>query len=409
MRKVRIAILLLFAVTLASCFKDADFDPVNGQSAGHKQPGRLPSEETRRVMIMYSAGFNSLSSPLSTDLEELEEGFVPLAQSRGDNILLVFSRLNYNGYGNPVAPVLYRLYKDREGAVVKDTLLRWKDQNQACDPAILNEVMTYAREKYPARGYGLVFSSHGSGWLPANNSSKASVKSVGQDADTGRVLEMELHDFVRALPYKLDYVIFDACFMGCVEVAWALREKAGLVGFSPTEIMSDGFNYLTLAERLIGSSESDVLGVCHDFFAQYTSPEQKYPYATITLVDPGAMQPLADVSKTLFERYRTAIAGLTSTDVQRYYRKGQNVRNEHLFDLRDMVEKAGASASEMEQFDAALKACVLYEAHTKMFMTSLPLIHVCGLSVYLPSSGDGALDTFYKTYVGWNNETKLIP
>ena len=408
MRKVRIAILLLFAVTLASCFKDADFDPVNGQSAGHKQPGRLPSEETRRVMIMYSAGFNSLSSPLSTDLSELEEGFVPSSQSREDNILLVFSRHTYSGYSSPLAPVLYRLYKDREGTVVRDTLLRWMDQNQACDPAVLNEVMTFAREKYPARGYGLVFSSHGAGWLPANNSSKVSAKSVGQDADTGRVLEMELHDFVRALPYKLDYVVFDACFMGCVEVAWALREKAGLVGFSPTEIMSDGLNYFNLAGRLIGSSEPDVLGVCQDFFAQYTSPEQKDPYATITLVDLSAMQPLADVCKTLFERYRTAIAGLTSADVQRYYRRGQNARHEHLFDLRDMVEKAGASASEMEQFDAALKACVLYEAHTKMFMTSLPLNHVCGLSVYLPRTGDDALNSFYKTYVDWNNATGLI-
>ena len=119
------------------------------------------------------------------------------------------------------------------------------------------------------------------------------------------------------------------------------------------------------------------------------------------------MQPLADVCKTLFERYRTAIAGLTSTEVQRYYRQGQNVRHEHLFDLRDMVDKAGASASEMEQFDAALKACVLYEAHTKTFM-SLPLNHVCGLSVYLPRTGDDALNSFYKTYVDWNNATGLI-
>lgn len=415
MRKVRIAVLLLMAVMAGSCFKDADFEPTNGSDVSHSQPGRLPSEETRRVMVMYSGGFNNLSGALTADLQEMETGFVPSAQTRADNILLIFSRHTDSGYSDPVAPVLYRLYKDREGEIVRDTLLRWKPEDQACDPAVLKEVMTYARRNFPAKGYGLVLSSHGAGWLPAKNDTRASVKSIGQDNDTGRVLEMELHDFVNALPYKLEYVLMDACFMGCVEVAWALREKAALVGFSPTEIMSDGFDYKTLADRLIGPvyafpgsvSEPDVLAVCQDYFAQYTSPKQSSPYATITLVDPTAMQPLADVCKTLFEKYRAAIAALNTWDVQQYYRKGVNARHEHLFDLRHMISQAGASDAELAQFDAALKTCVLYEAHTERFM-SLWLKDVCGLSVYLPSSGDDALDNYYKTYVEWNNATGLI-
>lgn len=407
MKKMRIGIWAVLTLLVAtSCFKDADFAPTQGGSDSRHQPGRLPSEESRQVMVMYSAGFNSLSNSLRADLEELERGYVPAAQSRSDHILLVLSRRVISDYSNPVAPVLYRLYKDQAGEVVRDTLLRWKPEDQASDPAVLEEVMNFARDKYPAKGYGLVFSSHGAGWIPEKATSHASVKSIGQDADTDRVLEMEIPDFVNSLPYKLDYVLLDACFMACVEVAWALRDKAQVVGFSPTEIMSDGFNYLTLAQRLL-ASEPDVLGVCQDYFAQYTSASQSSPYATITLVDPGAMQPLADVCKTLFERYREAIANLTTTQVQRYYRQGVNPRHEHLFDLRHMIQQAGASASELEQVDAALDACIIYEAHTERFM-SLWLKNVCGLSVFMPSSGDENLNRYYKNYVEWNNATQLV-
>jgi hypothetical protein len=407
MKKLHIGIWVVLALLAAtSCFKDADFSPVSGESGSRTQPGRLPSEETRQVMIMYSAGFNSLSGALTTDLRQMEEGFVPTAQSRADHILLVLSRHTHSGYSTPVAPVLYRLYKDREGNVVRDTLLRWKPEDQACDPAVLREVMTFAKEKFPAKGYGLVLSSHGSGWIPSPDALEIEAKSIGQDADTGQELEMDLPDFVNALPYKLDYILLDACYMACVEVAWALKDKTKLVGFSPTEIMSDGFNYLTLADRLL-RSEPDALGVCTDYFAQYTDPRQGSPYASITLVDAGAMQPLADICKTLFERYRGPISRLSKTQVQRYFRWNQNPRFEHLYDLRHMLQQAGATEADLAQFDAALKKCVLYEAHTERFM-SLWLTNVCGLSVYLPSSGDDDLNQYYMNQVEWNNATELI-
>ena len=119
------------------------------------------------------------------------------------------------------------------------------------------------------------------------------------------------------------------------------------------------------------------------------------------------MGPLADVCKTLFEKYRPQLASLSTSEVQRYFRKGYNPRLEYFFDLRHMLEKAGASAQEMAQVDAALKACILYEAHTDYFM-SLRLKDVCGMSVYMPSCGNEAQDAYYKATVDWNNATQLI-
>ena len=39
---------------------------------------------------------------------------------------------------------------------------------------------------------------------------------------------------------------------------------------------------------------------------------------------------------------------------------------------------------------------------------SLELRNVCGLSVFLPSSGDDYFKSYYKEHVSWNTETQLI-
>ena len=194
--------------------------------------------------------------------------------------------------------------------------------------------------------------------------------------------------------------------MGCVEVAWALKGKARWVAFSPTEIMSDGFNYKTLTRHLL-QRYPDVVGVCEDYFAQYTDPSQTTPYATITLVDTEKMQPLADICKTLFAKYRAQLNTLPTTTVQRYFREMTEHRYDYLFDLRHMLECAGMTEEEAAALDAALDQCIGYQANTSRFL-SLKLEHVCGLSVYMPSSGNAAMDAYYKENVEWNNATELI-
>jgi len=407
MRKTIIGLFLLL-VSAVSCFKDNNFSPEQGSSEPSSPGTRTPVEETRRVMIMYSAGFNSLSSYLEADLGEMvADGYVPKAGSREEHVLLIFSRLSLYGDSVPEAPVLYRLYKDQNDKPVRDTLYRFQPEDQGSDPAVLNKVMELARHYFPAKGYGLVFSSHGAGWLPSKNSTPESkVRSIGQDYDTGRVHEMEVQDFVKAIPFPLDYILLDCCFMGCVEVAWALKDVTPVVGFSPTEIVADGFDYKLIASRLL-APQPDAQAVCEDFYAQYIDPKQNRPYATITLVDTQKLQPLADVCKTLFQKYRLKLATLSPDKVQHYYRDNGEYRYYYFFDLRHMLVQAGITAQETTALDQALDGCILYERHTPKFF-SLVLRNVCGLSVYLPSAGNATLDTYYKENIAWNQATQLI-
>jgi hypothetical protein len=230
------------------------------------------------------------------------------------------------------------------------------------------------------------------------------VKSIGQDVHSGMSYETDLKEFAEAIPMKMDYILFDACLMGGVEVAYELAEKCDKIGFSLTEVLADGFNYNTLAYNLLGNRQtSDPEAVCKDYFKQYEVQTGVNQSATISLVDCRKIRNLADVCSELFEKYRTEIASVSYVNVQRYYRSSHH----WFYDLRSILRNAGVSAADLQRLDAALEECVMYNKHTPSFMGSFDIAECCGLSMYLPSHGHDELSKYYRT-LSWNEATGLV-
>ena len=415
MSKNRITALVVFLFAVCSCFKDPDFDSgiPGADNGGRTQPERAYSESGRRVMIMVSAGFNSLSGYLSQDLLDLEQGYLPVGTSFNTDVVLVLSRLpeRYGNYSVECPPVLYRLYQDSEYNVHKDTLRIWADDTPLCKKETLQDALTFIHNKFPAKGYGLVLSSHASGWLPDGyyadpskyeKSANKGYRSIGQDIVGSGAVEMELKDFADAIPMHLDYLLLDACLSGCVEVAWELREKTDMIGFSPTEVLADGFDYLNITRRLL-DTVPDPVDVCREYFEFYNSQSGSDRSATITAVDTRKMEPLAEICRTLFEKYRSSILALDGNRVQGYFRYNKH----YFYDLRDILVQAGITWSEEQELNAALEACLLYQAATPYFL-NLSLSRVCGLSMYLPSMGTDFLNHFYQDQIAWNKATQLV-
>lgn len=415
MSKNHITALLVLLLAVCSCFKDPNFDSgfPGEDKGGRTLPDRAYSEPSRRVMIMVSAGFNSLSNYLSQDLLDLEEGYLPQGTSYSTDMVLVLSRLpkDYGDYSVECPPVLYRLYKDRENAVHRDTLKIWADDTPLCQKETLQEALSFIQRKFPAKGYGMVFSSHASGWLPEGYYSNPSkyertkgngYRSIGQDVVGSDGVELELRELADAIPMHLDYLLLDACLSGCVEVAWELKDKTDMIGFSPTEVLADGFDYLNITRRLL-ASVPDPVDVCREYFEYYDSQSGSSRSATITAVDTRQLEPLAEVCRTLFEKYRSAILALDGNSVQGYFRYDKH----YFYDLRDILVQAGMSWTEQAQLNAALDACLLYHAATPYFL-SIHLSRVCGLSMYLPSMGTDYLNSFYRNQISWNEATQLV-
>ena len=409
--------LLAVLLVATACSKDAGFEMgISGaDSASRSSSERGYSMPSRRVMVMISAGYNSLSGYLSEDLKDLESGYIPEGTYFNADVLLVLARLpkSAGDYASPSAPVLYRLWANRSGEVQRDTIQVWGGDTQLCTRETIHEALSTTQKKYPAQSYGVVFSSHGSGWLPPgyytdpskfepSSGSLWSLRSIGQDKTPSGGTEMDLNDFADAIPMHLDYCLIDACLSGCVEVAHALKGKADIVGFSPTEVLADGFDYKNITTHLF-AKPLDPVEVCREYFAYYNAQSGSNRSATITAVDTRKMDALEAVCKELFEAYRPILKTMSGGNVQGYFRYDRH----YFYDLRDILVQAGISEQEKTRLDAALSQFIVYQAATDYFL-SIPLKRVCGLSMYLPSMGSTYLNKYYKENISWNQATELV-
>lgn len=417
MVKRLIRTLLAVLLVATACSKDAGFEMgISGaDSASRSSSERAYSMPSRRVMVMISAGYNSLSGYLSEDLKDLESGYLPEGTYFNADVLLVLARLpkSAGDYASPSAPVLYRLWANRSGEVQRDTIQIWGGDTQLCTRETIHEALSTTQKKYPAQSYGVVFSSHGSGWLPPgyytdpskfepSSGSQWSLRSIGQDKTPTGGTEMSLEDFADAIPMHLDYCLIDACLSGCVEVAHALKGKADIVGFSPTEVLADGFDYKNITTHLF-ARPLDPVEVCREYFAYYNAQSGSSRSATITAVDTRKMDALEAVCKELFEAYRPILKTMSGDNVQGYFRYDRH----YFYDLRDILVQAGISEQEKARLDAALSQFIVYQAATDYFL-SIPLKRVCGLSMYLPSMGSTYLNKYYKENISWNQATELV-
>ena len=408
-----------------------------------------PESADRRVLLFYECAFNDIGSYMRRNMEDQQKG-LPAGHIPGKygDVLLVYSRIAENGH-TPVNSYLRRIYKTSKGKVISDTLKVFGKETIAASPSTLSEVLTLVKEKFPAKGYGLVVSSHGSGWLPAGyyyspsrfeddhkgevGTSRQGIavqsvghprlpvpegdlpdtdpfygmtRSIGQDYIKGSYYghEMSVSEFADAIPYHLDYLLFDMCFTGGVEVAYGLKDKADYLGLSPAEVLGDGmFNYTKITSFLLNRETPDLEGLFKDSFEMYDKQSGAYRSSTVNLVRTSGLDNLASVCARMINEYSDALADAPVDDIQGYYRQGRH----YFYDLVDIFEKCGASKADLEDLDKAVDGCVIYKNSTGQFLEDYDIKAYSGFSMYLPCAGTPLLDLYYRKEV-WNNATRLV-
>ena len=357
-----------------------------------------------RVVLLYLAANNNLSTYAKDNVAALRDGYVPSVNDK--NILLVYKHIKGE------KPELVRMYKDQNGLFVEDIVAFYEDHNSA-SPEVLKGVLTKIKTIFPADNYGVILWSHASGWLPqgyyGNNKFpgvrledpfSSIVKSFGED----RGVEMEVSELRDAIPYKLEFLIFDCCFMGGIEVAYELRKKADYIMASPTEILATGFPYESVMLPLF-EYRADLEEVANIFYNYYVpkgdSPYTLYNSATIALYDTDEIEDIAVVCEEIFTQNREKMVSVSRSSVQPYFRLGQD----YFFDLEHYISKI-ATPSQLLKFQKESGEAVILKKATKNFL-DIPIDNFSGLSVYIPEIPGGDLETFYRTFE-WNQRTKLV-
>ena len=308
MRRVKSYLLVLAAVLLTAC---------NGINPPFK--GTYD-----QVLIYYGMGFNNLSGNLKTNLDQLRTDVLPGLSY--DKAIVAFSHnvALRGGYNTPNDPVLLRIYRGNDGKPVTDTLKVYEDMELSASGESLRRVLDDVRELFPARRYGLLVSSHGTGWLPPGYSynseaprqmrRKALVqpaqpwpetKAIGNQyvGSSSNVTWIPLEEFARAIPMHLDYLILDTCLSGSVEVAYELKDVVDRLIVSPAEILTAGMVYSTLSWDMFAGKDPDLRTYCQEYYDYYNSQDGSYRSGTISLVDCTRLDALADAFGAIVEAH----------------------------------------------------------------------------------------------------------
>lgn len=373
----------------------------------------------RNVLIIYSAAYNNLAGALATDIEfELTQGDVPDKYDK--NAVVIFSHsAPYSGpfgsqddkyyatrgdYEAKTEPVLIRLYKDN-GSVLLDTVKHYDSSFNEILPENMSRVLSDVKALCPSEQYGLLYTSHGSGWLPPR--AQISTNSVGMhfNGNSSNRDEMDILDFEKALPMRLNYIIFDACYMGAVEVAYQLRSSCAYFVGSATEIPDGGFDYKNLTRRVFAEGGAELDGICDDYIGISSMG------GIIAVIECNKLDALASEVKRLSDKYHKEIYQISEdgkrTTIQKYWCSSEY---KYFYDLEDIFRHVGASQEELDQLSDRIRSAIIYETHTDCFTQgSLYLKNCCGLSMYLPSDDYSyhKANEYYKT-LDFNKLTNLV-
>ena len=350
-----------------------------------------------KTVLLYMVANNNLSYDAENSISRLQNGYIPAEEGN----LLVYKHCA------GMDPVLLHIKKGEEGTVVADTAYRFPPRVSATKSA-LTQALNVTQALFPADSYGLILWSHGTGWIPplASSSSAAQEQRSGSCPERtfgldGKV-ELEIRDLAQAIPYKLSFMLMDACFMGGIETAYEVKDSVDYYIGSPAEILTESFPYHKIMQHIFKSTP-DYAAVCKEYYDYYNAKSGAERSATVALMDCSKLAEVAEVAKRVFDQYGERIASLDLSLLQPYFRGSSS---KYFYDLKDLVD-AIADASLSAEFAAALERAVPYKATTPYFI-ELPIRSFCGVSTYVPGNpADTKLADYYKQYK-WNQATGMI-
>lgn len=376
-------------------------------------------KEKNRTVVVYMTANNNLNQYALEDINEMELGW----DKNFDGTLLVY--LN----GRDGKPRLIEISKDDDlKAINSRTIKEYTPGQDAVNPATLTQILNDATNLRPARNYGLILWSHGSGWLPEGiiatskgvqwKESKIQQSTDGANGVAGYSFgyndqgspkrEMEINDLVAAIPADLDleFIASDACHMSSIEMAYAMRNKSRYLIASAAEILVAGFPY----EKIVGymfEPKANVVSWARTVVDYYKTKSGDMRSITMSVVDTHKLDALAKQIEAL----GIPNAPINYASIQQF---GRFQFRNTFYDLKDFINKAwyNASPEKLALAVRALDESVLYAESTEWMFGDFQVRIHCGLTAYIPRKDQPALTAAYKKGMIWGDASglnRLVP
>lgn len=366
----------------------------------------VPVTPVGQTVFMFFPWSNSLLSDFRRTVEDMQT--VVAQRSMKDERIMVFMATSER------EAVLFEL-KKQNGRCLTDTLRRYSDRpftSRQWLTSLFSEVMTLA----PASRYGMVVGCHGLAWVPVQGQRNArkrlgsqekideednlykeekidkegepndlmhfevqgpvTTRFIGGTYPETQIETTDLADAMADAGFHTEYILFDACYMSSVEVAYELKDVTHYLIASPTEVLSYGFPYITMGKHLLGTP--NYKSIVDSFISFYSS--YNLPYGTVAVTDCTQLDALAAIAQQInaaaAEPTNAASEGKLNTA-----RSGKLVPNgvqimdgyspTLFYDLGHLMSLKDAGTVLTAAFAEQLEKTVPYKGHTGQYFTTL--------------------------------------
>lgn len=274
--------------------------------------------------------------------------------------------------------------------------------------SILNDVQAFS----PAKRYGIIIGCHGMGWLPVDGiSSRAAGQKMHWEYEGvpltryfgGKTQQYQtnittLAKGITNAGIKMEYILFDDCYLSTIEVAYDLKEATDYIIACPTEIMAIGMPYAEIGQYLIG--DIDYYGISDGFYNFYKN--YSMPCGTIGITKCSELDNLAAIMKEINSRFTF---NASQTD---HIQRMDGYTPVIFFDYADYVTKLCTDNELLTRFEAQLERAVPteYRRHTAYYYSmnkgKIPINTYSGITISDPSENVLAIP---KTKTAWYEAT----
>lgn len=350
----------------------------------------VPVTPVGQTVFMFFPWSNSLLSDFRRTVEDMQT--VVAQRSMKDERVMVFMATSER------EAVLFEL-KKQNGRCLTDTLRRYSDRpftSRQWLTSLFSEVMTLA----PASRYGMVVGCHGLAWVPVQGQRSArkrlgsqerideednlykeeridkegepndlmhfevqgpvTTRFIGGTYPETQIETTDLADAMADAGFHTEYILFDACYMSSVEVAYELKDVTHYLIASPTEVLSYGFPYITMGKHLLGTP--NYKGIADSFISFYSS--YNLPYGTVAVTDCTQLDALAAIAQQI---NAAAAEQLVPNGVQIMDGYSPTL----FYDLGHLMSLKGAGTVLTAAFAEQLEKTVPYKGHTGQYFTTL--------------------------------------
>ena len=348
----------------------------------------VPVTPVGQTVFMFFPWSNSLLSDFRRTVEDMQT--VVAQRSMKDERIMVFMATSER------EAVLFEL-KKQNGRCLTDTLRRYSDRpftSRQWLTSLFSEVMTLA----PASRYGMVVGCHGLAWVPVQGQRNArkrlgsqerideednlykkeridkegddlmhfevqgpvTTRFIGGTYPETQIETTDLADAMADAGFHTEYILFDACYMSSVEVAYELKDVTHYLIASPTEVLSYGFPYITMGKHLLGTP--NYKGIVDSFISFYSS--YNLPYGTVAVTDCTQLDALAAIAQQI-----------NAADAEQLVPNGVQIMDGYsptlFYDLGHLMSLKDAGTVLTAAFAEQLEKTVPYKGHTGQYFTTL--------------------------------------